>query len=163
MALVYIWWCNVCVCSSLQHLHEINEAMRGVDRTPGSKVKRKLTMLEASPYTSGPTKRVRVEVSPCDYCPPPNLWFGALLPFYIGRFVCIHLHMWCFIYTRGRISNVQPKLELGIVCDGMGRIVNRPSFHTIFPLQYTKQNLQSLFYPELCPFINNLWQPLSLI
>ena len=70
----------MCV-SSLQHLHEINEAMRGMDRTPGSKVKRKLTMLEASPYTSGPTKRVHVEVSPCDYCPPPNIFN---LPFYIG-------------------------------------------------------------------------------
>ena len=71
-------------------------------------------------------------------------------------------HVVFYIYT-GIDHNVQPKLELGIVCDGMGRIVNRPSFHTIFPLQYTKQNLQSLFYPELCPFINNLWQPLSLI
>ena len=47
-------------CSS-QQLHEINEAMRG-DRTPGSKVKRKLSMLEASPYTSGPTKRVHIQV-----------------------------------------------------------------------------------------------------
>jgi hypothetical protein len=48
--------------SPAAHLHEINEAMRGMDRTtPGSKVKRKLSMLEASPYTSGPTKRVHVE------------------------------------------------------------------------------------------------------
>lgn len=53
---------GVLVCV-VQHLHEINEAMRGGgDRTPGSKVKRQLNMLEASPYASGPTKRVRVEV-----------------------------------------------------------------------------------------------------
>ena len=55
-------YCTVGVCV-VQQLHEINEAMRGGgDRTPGSKVKRQLNMLEASPYASGPTKRVRVEV-----------------------------------------------------------------------------------------------------
>ena len=51
--------------TELQQLHEINEAMRvGGVRTPGSKVKRKLSMLEASPYSSGPIKRAHVEVSP---------------------------------------------------------------------------------------------------